>query len=303
MFLKKIKKDFKRYWGAYLLVLPVVLYFIIFQYIPMGGIVIAFKKFSPAKGIFGSDWVGLEHFKSFFSSYYFGRVLKNTLVINIAALVIGFPAGPTLALLLNEVKNAKFKKIVQTISYLPHFISIVIFCGMIKIFVSDSGIVTQFLHTFFGVEEASLLSRKEFFVPIYVFSNLWKGIGWSSIIYLAALSGINQELYDAASIDGAGRWKQTLHVTIPGIAPTIITMLLLNIGSMMSVSSEKIILLYNESIYETADVISSFVYRKGLLEAQYSFSAAVGLFNSVINFALIMTFNKISKKVTDVALW
>jgi len=303
LFLRRLRKDFKRYWGAYLLVLPIVLYYIVFYYIPMGGITLAFKRYSPAAGIWGSEWVGLEYFKQFFGSIYFGRVLKNTIVINIVTLMLGFPAPIVLALLLNEVKNQKFKKVVQTISYLPHFISLVILCGMIKLFVSDKGIVTQLLVHLFNFPELSLLSRKEYFVPVYAISNVWQGVGWGSILYLAALSGINHELYDAASIDGAGRWKQTLHVTLPGIAPTIITMLILRVGSMMSLGHEKIILLYNESIYETADVISSYVYRKGLLEAQWSFSTAVGLFNSVINFVLVMITNKISKKVADVGLW
>ena len=303
LFLRRLRKDFKRYWGAYLLVLPIVLYYIVFYYIPMGGITLAFKRYSPAAGIWGSEWVGLEYFKQFFGSIYFGRVLKNTIVINIVTLMLGFPAPIVLALLLNEVKNQKFKKVVQTISYLPHFISLVILCGMIKLFVSDKGIVTQLLVHLFNFPELSLLSRKEYFVPVYAISNVWQGVGWGSIRYLAALSGINHELYDAASIDGAGRWKQTLHVTLPGIAPTIITMLILRVGSMMSLGHEKIILLYNESIYETADVISSYVYRKGLLEAQWSFSTAVGLFNSVINFVLVMITNKISKKVADVGLW
>lgn len=303
LFFKRLKKDFRRYWGAYLLVLPVVLYFIIFQYFPMGGIVIAFKRYSPAAGILESAWVGLEHFKNFFGSYFFGRVVKNTLTINILTLLLGFPAPIVLALLLNEVKNEKFKKLTQTISYLPHFISVVIICGMIKMFVADDGVITRLLQFFFDIPNASLLSKKEYFVPIYVISGIWSEVGWGSILYLAALSGINGELYDAAAIDGAGRWKQTLHVTLPGIAPTIITMLILRIGSMMSLGYEKVILLYNDSILETADVISSFVYRKGLLETQWSYSTAVGLFNSVINFTLVMVANKISKKVTDVGLW
>lgn len=300
---RRLKKDFKRYWGAYLLALPIVIYYVIFHYIPMGGIVLAFKRYSPAAGIWGSEWAGLQYFKQFFESMYFSRVLKNTIVINVATLVIGFPAPIILALLLNEIKNQKFKKVVQTVSYLPHFISLVILCGMIKLFVSDRGVVTQLLVHLFNFPELSLLSRKEYFVPIYALSNLWAGIGWGSIIYLAALSGINNELYDAAKIDGADRWRQTWHVTLPGIAPTIITLLILRVGSMMSLGHEKIILLYNDSIMETADVISSFVYRKGLLEAQWSFSTAVGLFNSVINFILVMITNKISKKVTDVGLW
>ena len=282
--------------------LPVVMFYLIFHYIPMSGIIIAFKRYSPAAGIWDSAWVGLQHFRDFFGSFYFGRILRNTLTISLTTLILGFPAPIVLALLINEIKNEKFKKLTQTISYLPHFISMVIICGMIKMFVANNGVITQLLSGF-GVPQVSLLSQKAYFVPIYAISNIWEGVGWGSIIYLAALSGISQELYDAAMIDGAGRWKQTLHVTIPGIAPTIITMLLLRIGHLMSLGHEKIVLLYNEGIYETADVISTFVYRKGLLEYQWSYSTAVGLFNSIINFTIIMVFNKISKKVTDIGLW
>lgn len=299
---QRLKKDMKRYWKAYLLVIPVIVFYLLFCYKPMYGIIIAFKKFSPGKGILGSDWVGLRYFKEFFSSYYFGRLLSNTIVISLSTLIFGFPAPIILALLLNEVKNEKFKRFTQTISYLPHFISLVVTCELIKKFVADTGIITQFLGLF-GVDQISLLSRPEYFVPIYVISNIWSGVGWGAIIYLSALSGIDQELYEAAKIDGAGRWRQTLHVTLPGISGTIIIMLLLRLGSIMNVGHEKIILLYNPGIYETADVISTFVYRKGLLDYQWSYSTAVGLFNSVINFVIVVIFNKLSKKFTEVGLW
>jgi len=300
--LKRLGKDLRKYSGAYLLVIPVVLYYLIFCYKPMYGIIIAFKNFRPGKGIWGSDWVGLQHFIDFFGSFYFSRVLTNTLVISITTLLINFPIPIILALLLNEVKNQKFKRITQTVSYMPHFISMVVFCGLIKIFVSDKGVITSIV-SFLGGPEFSLLNYSEYFVPIYVLSDVWKEMGWKSIIYLAALSGVDQELYEAAKVDGAGRWQQMLHVTIPGISGTIIIMLLLSLGSLMSLGHEKIILLYNPSIYETADVISTFVYRKGLLSYEWSYSTAVGLFNSVINFILVMFFNTISKKVTEVGLW
>ncbi len=302
LFAARLGKDLKKYAGAYLLVLPVILYYLIFCYKPMYGIIIAFKNFRPGRGIWGSEWVGWKHFPDFFGSYYFFRILKNTLVISISTLLVSFPVPIILALLLNEVKNQKFKRITQTISYLPHFISIVIFCSMIKIFVSEKGAIFAIVSKF-GGPQSSLLNFPEYFVPIYVLSDVWKGMGWNSIIYLAALSGVDQELYEAARIDGAGRWKQTLHVTIPGISSTIIIMLLLSLGNLMSLGYEKIILLYNPNIYETADVISTFVYRKGLLDFEWSYSTAVGLFNSVINFMLVFLFNKISKKVTEVGLW
>ena len=298
----RLWNDLKRYRGAYLIALPVVLFYILFAYKPMYGIIIAFKDFSPGAGIWGSDWVGLQHFKAFFQSYYFGRILKNTLVISFSTILFGFPAPIIFALLLNEIKNPAFKRITQTISYMPHFISLVVVCGMISLFVSEKGIITYLL-SFFGVKQVSMLSNPSYFVPIYVISGIWQELGWGAIIYLSALSGIDPQLYEAAKIDGANRCKQTLHVTLPGISGTIIIMLLLRIGSVMSVGSEKILLLYNPSIYETADVISTYVYRKGLVDYQWSFSTAVGLFNSVINFAMVMIFNKVSKKTTEISLW
>jgi len=300
---KRIIKDFKRYKGIYLVAIPVILYYIIFKYIPMGGVLMAFENYRPKLGVFGSEWVGLKHFKSFFSSYYFTRVLKNTLTISINTLVWGFPAPIVLALLINEIRNEKFKKLVQTISYLPHFISLVILCAMVKEFVSTNGFITSICADLFGTPQISLLTNKNFYVPIHVASGIWASVGFGTIIYLAALSGVNPELYDAASIDGAGKWKQTLHVTLPGIAPTIILKLIMQVGAIMSVGYGKIILLYNEGIYETADVISTFVYRRGLVEGDYSFSAAVGLFNSVINLILIFIANKVSSKVSETSLW
>lgn len=295
-------KDLRRYAGAYILVIPVVLFYIIFCYKPMYGIIIAFKDYTPIRGILGSEWVGLQHFKDFFESYYFTRVLKNTIVISLSSIIFGFPIPIIFALLLNEIRNNQFKRLVQTISYMPHFISLVVVCNMIKTFTSNTGFITQLLSVF-GVPEVSMLTRQEYFVPIYVLSGIWQEMGWGAIIYLSALSGIDQELYEAAKIDGAGRWKQTLHVTLPGITGTIIIMLLLRLGSVMNVGYEKVMLLYNESIYETADVISTFVYRKGLTNMEWSYSTAVDLFNSIINFIIVVVFNKISKKFTEVSLW
>lgn len=301
-FIKDMKKDFKKYWMAYLLVLPTILYFILFHYKPMYGVVIAFQNYRPTRGILGSEWVGLEHFEAFIDSYYFERLIKNTLRISISGLLFGFPAPIILALLLNEIKNEKFKRITQTISYLPHFISTVVICSMIKMFVSADGFITEFFQLF-GFPNVSMLSVPELFTPIYTISGIWAGMGWGAIIYLSALSGIDQNLYEAAKIDGANRWKQTIHVTLPGIAPTIIIMLLLRIGNLLDVGRDKVMLLYNEGIYETADVINTYVYRAGLEGAQWSYSSAIGLFNNVINFVLVIVFNKISKKVTEVSLW
>ena len=291
--IKSIKTDLVKYAGLYLMVLPVVLYYVIFAYKPMYGMIIAFKEFRPLLGIMGSEWVGLQHFKDFFSSYYFTRILKNTLVISISTIIFSFPAPIIFALLLNELNSLKLKKITQTISYMPHFISMVVVAGMINIFVQSNGPVTSIL-TKFGVENISLLTKPKYFVPVYVISGIWQNIGWNAIIYLSALTGIDQDLYEAAKIDGANRWKQTLYITLPGISQTIIIMLLLRIGNIMSVGHEKIILLYNEGIYETADVISTFVYRRGLVNFEWSYSTAVGIFNSVINFVVVLVFNKIS---------
>lgn len=301
--LKAIGKDLRRYHDAYILVIPVILFYILFDYKTMYGVIIAFKDFRPAAGIIGSDWVGLQHFKDFFQSFYFWRLLKNTLTISLTSIFLSFPAPIIFALLLNEVKNMKFKRTIQTISYLPHFISTVVICSMIHMFVAEKGPITQFL-TLFGVPgDASMLTHPEYFVMIYVLSGIWQALGWNAIIYLAAISGIDQELYEAAQIDGAGKWKQMVHVTLPGISNTIVIMLLMRMGRIMGVGFEKIILLYNEGIYETADVISTFTYRKGLLSYQWSYSAAVGLFNSIINYIIVSIFNKISRKYSEVSLW
>lgn len=299
-------KDMRRYWREYLLVLPVVLYFIVFKYKPMYGLLIAFKNFRPGKGIWGSPFAanyGLKHFIDFFTSHYFWRLLENTLTISLTTLLFSFPAPILLALLLNELKNQRFKRVVQTVSYLPHFISTVVACAMILQFVSSRGVITQVLQLFGYPEGQSLLSDPKMFVPVYVISGVWQSCGWGAIIYLASLGSIDPQLYDAARIDGAGRWKQTLHVTIPGISGTVITMFLLQIGKVMNVGYEKVMLLYNPGIYETADVLSTYVYRMGLENQQYSYSAAIGLFDNLVNFIVIIIFNRLSKKITEVGLW
>ena len=298
----KALKDFKINKQLYLLVLPVLVHYIIFQYGPMYGVIIAFKEFSPAKGILGSPWVGFKHLIDFFNSFFFGRTLKNTLVISLNTIIFGFPAPIILALLINEIRNRKFARVIQTITYMPHFISLVVICGMIREFTYDTGIINDF-RALIGLERVSLLSKPGMFVPVYVASGIWMQVGWGSIIYLAALAGINSELYEAAIIDGAGRLKQTLHVTLPGIMPTVVILLILRIGHVMSVGFEKIILLYNPVIYETADVISTYVYRKGLLDFSWSYASAVGLFNTVINLTLLVCANKISRKVSEASLW
>jgi len=297
-----IKKDFKANKVLYFMVLPVVLYFIVFSYVPMSGIIMAFEQYSPQKGIFGSTWIGVKNFVDFFNSYYCLRLIKNTFLLSFYDLIFGFPAPIIFALLMNEIRRKKVKKIVQTISYMPYFISITVIAGIIIDFCSSTGAITSIVAKF-GGPSSNLLGIPELFRGIFIGTNIWQGVGFNSVIYMAALAGVDQELYEAAAQDGAGRWKQALHVTIPGISNTIIIMLILRLGHLMSVNFEKVILLYSPVTYSTADVISSFVYRKGLLEFNYGYSTAVGLFNSAMNFAILLLANRISKKISETSLF
>lgn len=298
----RLKKDLKKNRSKYILVIPVLLYYILFCYKPMYGVIIAFFDYRPARGIFGSDFVGLENFVNFFTGRYFVRTLRNTLLLSLGNLIFCFPSAIILALLLNEVKNMRFKKVTQTLTYLPHFISSVVICGMIIQFVQSDGLINDVI-AFFGGERIPLLQHPEYFRSIYIISDIWQQIGWSSIIYLAALAAVDTQLYEAAKIDGAGKWKQMLHVTLPGILPTIMIQLILKIGGLMSVGYEKVLNLYNPSIYETADIISTYTYRVGIGQQDWSYSTAIGLFNSVVNCFLIVLANKISKRVTENSLW
>lgn len=301
--LGRLGKDLVQNRYLYLMFVPVLVIYILFMYIPMYGVIIAFKDFNPGLGILGSEWVGFQHFENFFSSYYFGRILRNTLIISGLSLLVNFPAPIIFALLLNEIRLKRFKKFVQSVTYFPHFLSTVIVCGLIIEFCSTHGAINQIIQIFSpDTPVRNLLAEKSLFRPIYIISGVWQNFGWDSIIYLAALSGVDSSLYEATVIDGAGRWKQTLHVSIPSILPTIVIMLILAIGGLMNVGWEKIVLLYSPTTYETADVISSFVYRRGLIENDFSFSTAVGLFNSLVNFLLIMITNRISKAVTENSL-
>ena len=284
------------------MILPVMCWYLLFRYGPLYGITLAFKDFQLLRGITGSPWVVLANYKRLFGSYDFKNVFTNTLVIAGLNFLFGFPAPILLALMLNELRAQKFKRVVQTVTYMPHFISLVVICSLIRMFTAENGLIVTILSVF-GFEPVSLLSKSQYFVPVYVLSNIWQGFGWDSIIYLSALTAIDPGLYEAATIDGANRWKQTLHVTLPGISQTIIILLILRMGSIMSVGYEKIILLYNPGIYETSDVISTFVYRKGLEDFQWSYSTAVGVFNSVVNFLVVFLFNRLSRKVSDVSLW
>ncbi|WP_218827860.1 ABC transporter permease [Paenibacillus rigui] len=300
--MQRFKRDFLLNKYLYVMMIPVIIYYAIFHYGPMIGAVIAFKDYAPMKGIWGSDWVGLKHFYDFFSTYYFWRILKNTLLISVYTLCFEFPMPIILALLINEVRNQVFKRFVQTVTYMPYFISLVVICGMIKDFTNSDGIINT-LVTFLGGDGKAMLQKPELFRSIYVISEIWQKIGWESIIYIAALMSIDQEQYEAARMDGASRWKQILYITLPGIMPTISIMFILRMGNMLNVGFEKIILLYNPVTYDTADVISSFVYRKGLLELNWSYSTAVGIFNSIFNLILLIAANRISRKVNESSLW
>jgi putative aldouronate transport system permease protein len=284
------------------MLIPVLSYFAIFHYQPMYGLQIAFRDYSFRGGIWGSTWVGLKHIKDFFGSYYFLRLLRNTFWISINDIFWGFPAPIILALLINELRWNPFKRLVQSITYLPHFISLVVIVGMLKDFFSLNGIVNTFIQAA-GGRQINFFIEGRFFMPLYVGSNIWQQLGWGTIIYLSALSSIDPQLYEAARIDGAGKLRQIWSITIPGIISTIVILFILRTGRMLSVGSEKVLLLYNPTIYEYSDIISTFTYRKGLEDANYSYAAAVGLFNSVINFVIISTMNSLSKKLSETSLW
>lgn len=287
----------------YLMALPVILYFLIFHFLPMFGVVIAFQRYVPAKGIFGSQWVGFKHFKAFFNDIYFWRLIRNTFLIQFYDTLFGYPIPIIFALLLNEVRQRRFKRVVQTVTYMPHFISMVVICGLVFSFTRTTGPLAQIVSRLSGRPVENLLARPDLFRPIYIISSVWQGFGWASIIYFAALSAVDPTLYEAAAIDGASRLRQVFAVTIPSIMPTIIIMYILRIGQIMSVGFEKIILLYSPLTYETADVISSYVYRRGVVELNFSYSTAVGLFNSVVNLAAIILANALSRRVSETSLW
>ena len=299
---KSIRRDLQLNWAVYVMAIPVVAYFFIFYYVPMGGIVMAFQNFKIKKGIFGSEWIWFENFQTFFSSIYFWRLIRNTLLISIYGLLFSFPFPIMFALCLNEVRSTKFKKVTQTISYLPYFISIVVVVSILNDFCKSGGVLMQLAQSF-GDTGGPLISRPEWFRTLYIGSNIWQHLGYNSIIYISALANVDQELYEAAFIDGAGRWKQTWHVTLPGILPTIVILLIMRLGQMMNVGYEKTRLMYSPATYETADIISSYVYRVGIQDANYSYSTAVNLFNSIINFAIIYLANRISRSLSDISLW
>ena len=286
---------------ATIISLPIV-YLIIFKYIPMIGNVIAFRRFVPGGSIFGEEWVGFYYFEMFLSDPTFYKVFTNTLILAFLLLVVTFPAPIIFALLLNEVKNHLFKRFVQTASYLPHFFSVVVVAGMAYELLALNGPVNSFIANL-GFDKISFMQLPEWFRTIFVSVDLWQGLGWGAILYLAALTGINEELYEAAKIDGANRWKQTIHITIPGILPTIVVLLILNIGNFLQIGFEKVLLLYNPLTYETADIIATYVYRVGLQSGSFSYGTAIGLFESIVGLVLVIGANYVSRRITDNSLW
>src|SRR5699024_7976085 len=297
------KRKIIQNWELYLFILPAFLYFVIFHYVPLYGIVIAFKDYIPSLGISGSPWVGLEHFKDFFNSYYFWRLLKNTIGISLYSLVIGFPAPIILALAINEVKDGIFKRGVQTITYAPHFISLVVMVGMIIAFLSPSTGLINHILGWFGVEPIAFMDDPKWFKTVFVFSEIWQNTGWSAIIYLAALSGVDPQLQEAATIDGASRIQKIRNINIPMIAPTMIILFILNMGELLAVGFQKILLMQNPLNIESSNVIATFVYETGIVDAEYSYSTAVGLFDAVINAVLLVTVNQIVRKRSETSLW
>ena len=288
--------------ALYLLMLPSVIIFLLFTYYPMYGVIIAFKNFTPADGIFGSEWVGLQNFIQYFNSYQFGLTIRNTIVISLYTILVTFPLPIALALMCNQIRAKKFKKFFQVSTYLPHFISTVVMCGMLILFLSPSTGIISKLVGLFGFQLPNLMGSAAAFPHIYVWSEAWQHVGWDSILYIATLSSVDPSLYEAATMDGAGKWKKMLHVDVPALMPTVTIMLILRMGSVMSVGFEKVYLLQNTLNSSTSEIISTYVYKMGLISNQYSLSSAIGLFNNVINLALLLLVNAISKKISDTSL-
>ena len=299
---QRLIRDFRKNKSIYFLAIPIVLFYLIFHYKTMYGAVIAFYNYRPAKGISGSAFVGLDHFVSYFTGPFFWRTLKNTLAISLYNLVFGFTAPIILALMFNEVGNMVFKKVSQTISYLPYFISTVVIVGLVKDFCSVDGVING-IREFFGLNAVSFMTDPKYFRTIFIASNIWQGLGWGTIVYLAALSGVDPQLHEAATLDGANRWQRIRYVSWPAIVPTTTIMLILESGKIISSDFTKVLLLYNESTYETADIIGTYVYREGILGGKFEYTTAIGLLTSLFSFIFLITANFLSKKISDNSLW
>ena len=292
----------KRNWVCYLFILPMLIYVIIFNYIPMYGIQLAFKDYRVADGIWGSAWVGLKHFKTFFESYQFKDLLWNTLSLSLYSLIAGFPMPIIFALLLNYITNVKLKKVVQMVTYAPHFISTVVYCGMILIFLSSDGVINQLLKLI-GIDSVAFLTNPSNFRHIYVWSGVLQNIGWGSIMYISVLTSVDPTLHEAATVDGATRFQRLLHIDLPAIVPTMVIMLIMRAGEIMDLGFEKAFLLQNNIKIDYSEIIATYVYKICIKGGQISYSSSIGLFNNVINMVLLVVVNKIAKKVSDVSLW
>ncbi|WP_244208908.1 ABC transporter permease [Paenibacillus ferrarius] len=299
---KMIKRIIRNY-DLYLLLLPTLAYFIIFHYVPMYGVQIAFKNFNPLKGIVGSPWVGFDHFERFFQSYQLGTIIRNTLGISIYELLVAFPAPIILALMINQLTNERFKRFVQTVTYAPHFISTVVVVGIVYLLLSPKTGAVNSLLAAFKIEPIFFMGSADWFKTVFVFSGIWQNVGWGTIIYLAALTSVNPEYHEAAVVDGATKLQRVFHIDIPAIMPTVIIMLIMNMGHMMSVGFEKVYLMQNQLNIDASETIQTYVYKAGLVQAQYSYSSAIGLFNTIINFILLISVNQIAKSLKQTSLW
>ncbi|MBO5070114.1 MAG: sugar ABC transporter permease [Roseburia sp.] len=298
-----MKNNLRKHWIMYVMILPVLVYYIIFSYTPIYGLLLAFKDYKIKLGILGSPWVGFKYFEKFFNSYYFEMLIRNTLELSVYGFLVGFPLPIIFALMLNYLKSKYLRKTVQMVSYAPYFISTVVICGMISIFCDANTGIFNTLRNLVGLESVDFLSKAEWFKDIYVWTGVWQGLGWSSIIYISALAGVDYQLHEAAIIDGATKIQRMWHVDLPSIKPTIIMLLILNLGGLMSVGFEKSYLLQNALNQKESEIIATYVYKVGLVDHDYGFSTAVGLFNTIINLILLITANTVVKKVTDESLF
>lgn len=297
-----IRREIWKHRYLYILLLLPIAYFILFKFVPLYGMQIAFRDYRVRRGIWGSDWTGIMHFAKYMREAEFWKLVRNTLTLGFESVAFTFPIPIIFAILLNEVPSKRAQRLIQNITYLPHFISVVVVASMLTTFLASDGLINQ-LGGFFGKKPYVYMQDPRWFRPIYIISGVWQGMGWNAIIYCAALTGVDEQLYEAAIVDGANRWKQTIHVTLPAIVPTISIMLILAMGNVMSVSFEKVLLLQNALTYETSDVISTYVYRKGLTGGQYSYSTAIDMFSTVTNFLFIITANTICRRLGETSLW
>jgi len=300
---KNIIRHIKNYYQLYILVLPAVIIIFLFNYIPMYGVQIAFREFDPTKGFAGGEFAGLKYFIKFIKSFQFTDLIKNTFLLSFYSIIAGFPVPIILALIINQIKNSKVKKFIQTVSYMPHFISVIVLVGMLSIFLSPSSGIIGHIYRSLGLEAVNFMGATKYFRFIYVFSDIWQHSGWNSIIYIAALSAIDPNLYEAAEVDGASRWQKLVMIDIPSLIPTIVILLILNSGNILNIGFEKIYLMQNSMNLPVSEVISTYVYKIGIMSNQISYSSAIGLFNTLINFIFLITVNFISKKISDISLW